>query len=488
MTRTNRARGGTVQGTSTGGRRVVFGGSLAATLVALAACVVLSGTPGYLFAGSSTPGRPAGDLTHYVAWTRLVTLGGLERAYSGTYPETLAVYGPVVLASYRLAGGAYRAAVDPSFDPPRARESLWLRRALKLVALAWHLAAGVALIVLVGRTAGRAWAAGAGALYLANPAAVVDVGHWGQPDGAHALFAVLATGLAAGGLAGPAGAALALAALSKPQAWALVPVVGFGIWQMGGRRGLAAAAAGGAAAAALALLPFIAHGRVHDLLALPHAVADAMPVVSANAHNAWWLVAAVQGHGPLAVPDSTPLAGPVSYRAVAAGLLAGFLGLVAWLVRSRRVSLAEGAALWTVGWFVLATQVHENHAFVAIPLLVLALPRRPALLGAFALLTATSLLNLLLQDPLTLAALGLAAQTAGARQTLADLRTLNAVATVALLLVWSVGAARRRASTGAPRLSVAEAPGVAWQTLLQDQPVRVVTPAVGRARGRPPRA
>src|SRR5262249_23317513 len=168
--------------------------------------------------------------------------------------------------------------------------------------------------------------------------------------------------------------------------------------------------------------------------------------------------------------------GPVSYRAVAAVLLAGFLGLVAWLVRSRRVSLAEGAALWTVGWFVLATQVHENHAFVAIPLLALALPRRPALLGAFALLTAPRLRNLPLRDPLPLAALGLAAQTAGARQTLADLRTLNAVATVALLLVWSVGAARRRASAGTPRPSVAEAPGVAWQTLLQDQPVRVLPP------------
>ena len=122
----------------------------APALAALVAALLLLDSPGYVHGGRVPPrgaGPPEGDVSHYVAWTRLVTVEGLQRAYSGTYPETFAVYGPVVMASYRLAGVAYRSAVDPTFDLQRARESPWLRRALKLVALGWHLSAGGALLL-----------------------------------------------------------------------------------------------------------------------------------------------------------------------------------------------------------------------------------------------------------------------------------------------------------------------------------------------------
>lgn len=432
---------------ATARRHTVWAVSPLAVLIALIACVALLDTPGYVHGGRwpvppLESDQPEGDLTHYIAWTRLVTREGLHSAYSGTYPESFAVYGPVVLASYRIVGIAYRATVDPAFEPTRARESLWLRRALKLVALAWHLAAGAAVCALLARGAGLAWAAGAGTLFAANPVAVLHVGHWGQPDGAHALFTVLAVGWAAAGHPGRSGAALALAALAKPQAWAFLPLVGLAIWRSGGIRALATAAGAGGTTAALVLLPFLVAGRLGDLLRWPGVVAGAMPVVSANAHNLWWLAAAVQGDGPLAIPDAAPLAGALSYRAAAALLLTAFLVFVAWLVRSRRVGLAEGAALWATGWFVLTTQAHENHAAVALPLLVLAIPTRPRLLGVLALLTATGLLNLVLQDPMSLHRLELVAEMAVSPPVLADLRTLNASATVALLLAWSIGAAR----------------------------------------------
>jgi hypothetical protein len=465
--------------------RLVLLGALAATLGALLACFALLDTPGYVHGGrlpgSEVPGGPGaggpagapravGDLTHYVAWTRLVTLEGVEHAYRGTYPETFALYGPVVMASYRVAGVAYRAAVDPAFEAGRAVESRWLRRALKLVAVSWHFAAGVAVCLVLVR-AGRltwSWAAGMGALYLADPMAVLDVGHWGQPDGALALFAVLAIGLGATGRWGPAGAALALAALAKPQAWVLFPLAGLAAWHGGGVRAVARAAGGGAVAGAVVLLPFLAAGRLGDLLALPGVVARAMPVVSGNAHNFWWLVVAAQGSSPVVIRDTAPLVGALTYREAALLLLAGFLAFVAWLVRSGRAGLAEGAALWTVGWFGLTTQAHENHAFVALPLLALALPWRPRLGYAFALLSLTGLLNLTLQDPLLLDALGLAGPAPETRQVLADLRTLNATGAVALLLGWSILAASRnpvrRDAQGEARGDARRAPlGEAWR-------------------------
>src|SRR5205814_8466895 len=113
---------------------IVFGG---AVVLALLAGHVLRDTPGY--AVRNADGSLAGDINHYVYWTRLVTLGGIQAAYSGTWPETYAVYPPVTLYPYQLVGNAYQLVVDPSFDAQAAQQSLWLHEAIKLVALAWHL-------------------------------------------------------------------------------------------------------------------------------------------------------------------------------------------------------------------------------------------------------------------------------------------------------------------------------------------------------------
>jgi hypothetical protein len=261
---------------------------------------------------------------------------------------------------------------------------------------------------------------------------------------------VLAVGGAAAGRWGLAGAALALAALVKPQAWTLLPLVGLAAWRAGGRRALLRAGAGGLLAAAPVLAPYALAGRLDDLLSWPGVVARAMPVVSGNAHNVWWLVAGAQGSSPVTIADTTPLLGPLSYRTVAATLLVAFLALTTWALASRRVGLAEGAALWVLGWFVLTTQAHENHWFIALPLLCLALPRRPGLALAAGLLSLGGLLNLALQDPLVLNALALDGAAPGAQGLLANLRTLNAVLVVALLAGWSACAVRRRPEPQAP--------------------------------------
>jgi hypothetical protein len=349
-----------------------------------------------------------------------------------------------------VAGSGYRLAVDSSFGAARALESGWLRRALKAVALAWHLLAAAALYLLVRRTAGAAAAGAAGALYAANPALLLDVAHWAQPDGAHSLFGVLAIGWLGGGRPVRAWAALALAALAKPQAWALLPLAALATWHAAGARGLAKAAGAGAAAGAVVLLPFLVSGRLGDLLALPGSLGSAMPVVSANAHNLWWIVAAARGTGPLAIPDTAPLAGPLTYRAAAAALVGTHWLFVYWLYRSRRAGLAEAAALGTLGWFVLTTQAHENHAILAIPLLVLSVPQRPHLLPVLGALSATTVLNVALQDPLILQTSGLAPDAAAVGPAVAALRTLNAAAHVLCILAWSAAAGRRAAAPRPP--------------------------------------
>jgi hypothetical protein len=400
---------------------------------------LLRDTPGYMV--RNPDGSLSGDITHYVYWTRLVTLGGIQSAYGGTWPETYAVYPPVTLYAYQAVGTAYRWVQDPAFDLEAAQRSPWLHEGIKFVALIWHVLTAAAIVALVRRLATPGTAAVAGTLYVLNPATLFDVAHWAQPDGAHSLFSVLAIGLLSLGQVIAPWAAIAMAALAKPQAWALLPLLAIATLR---RAGLLALGRGLVAAAAVALivtLPFIATGRIDELLSLPGTVSSVMPVVSADAHNLWWLVAQLRGQDPIYIQDSTRLLGPLTYRAIAGALVGAVLAFTYWLYWTRRASLAETAALGVLGWFTFTTQAHENHLFFALPLLSLAWPLRRSLLVPFGVISVTLLLNMVLHDQLVLEGLS---PGAGLHDPLFErLRLGNAALNVLCCLGWCVLAGLR---------------------------------------------
>src|SRR5207237_8180041 len=128
-------------------------------------------SPGYMV--RNPDGTTTGDITHYVYWTRLVTLHGIQSAYGGSWPETYAVYPPIPLYAYQAVGTVYRWLEDPSFDATVAQESPWLHQTIKFVALAWHLLTAIAIFLIVRRITRAPMAAAlAGSLYVLNPAAL----------------------------------------------------------------------------------------------------------------------------------------------------------------------------------------------------------------------------------------------------------------------------------------------------------------------------
>lgn len=372
-----------------------FGGGLqsrwtavfaAAWLLSAAICVRLAVVPGY-----------PGDMQHYKYWTRLVTLGGVQAAYSGTYPETYAIYPPVTLYAYQAVGNLYQTLVDPAFEVGRMLASHWLGVGIKGVAIGFHLLLGLTLFALLRVLHGTRAGALAATGYLLNPAAIFDVAYWGQPDAAHSLWAVLAAGLLELGLWGPSWVALGVAAMTKPQAWALLPLFAWGQWLGGGARRVATGLALMGGTAAVLALPFILTGHLGDLTGLPREMAATMPVASAFAHNVWWVVTG--GAEPL-VYDQGALIGPVTYRHAALVLLGGVTLFALWqLARPTPRPLAFLAAYQAFGWFCLTTRAHENHAFFVLPLLAMALPSVAAARPLFAGITLTVLLNMLLHDP-----------------------------------------------------------------------------------------
>jgi hypothetical protein len=412
--------------------------NIAVLLAAGAVCAPLIVRPGHV-----------ANYEHYVYWTRLVTLEGIQAAYSGTWPESYAIYPPVTLYFFKVVGHGYQALVgSPTFEVNEAIGDQRLTTGLKLVGVSFHLLTGLAIFLFVSRASGPRAGLLTSAAYSLNPAAIYEVAGWGQPDSVHGFFSTLAAGLLAFGLPGTAGAALGLALMSKPQAWALLPVLTLAALRSSGL-GVLRFSLGTLGAVGVTLLPFLVNGRMGEFLTLPDRIAGALPVVTANAHNVWWLI--TRGQDTPWVRDSEVLVAGLTYRQIALPLVAAAAAFATWRLRPSapgwHIPLLSSHLAFA--WFMLTTQAHDTHPFFALPVLALVLPRARSLRLVFGVLSATLLVNIFLHDPLRW---DFIRQTIGERGRWWASQA-NSVVNVALLGYW-IGAivrlTRRRAAV--PRI------------------------------------
>jgi hypothetical protein len=236
-------------------------------------------------------------------------------------------------------------------------------------------------------------------LFALSPGALWDQAVWGQPDSWHSLFVALGLWWLGGLQAARGCGALALAALTKPQAWVLLPLAGLFTLRRIPPRGMVAAAAAGLLVAAIVLAPFVLAVRLATVAGLPSHISGVMPVVTANAHNLWW---SVTHASPEFALDSDVFRAGLTFRQVSAVLLAGaylfVLGL-AWFRACDRWRLLGLAAFNVHVWFCLTVGAHENHPFLVLPLLALVAWRSRFLAVLYVALTALLALNVLLHDP-----------------------------------------------------------------------------------------
>ena len=227
-----------------------------------------------------------------------------------------------------------------------------------------------------------------------------------------------------------AGAALAAAILTKPQAIAIAPLIL--ILAMKERGGLRLVAGAGIATV-LITAPFIWAGTGASVVQEYTQTTQYHPFVAPNAHNLWWFVTGGQGW-----QQDTNLIGPVSFRS--AGLLiftaATLLSLI--LVWRDRRSLFLVAAYQALAFFMLNTQIHENHLLAMFaPLVIAAALDRQVwwFYGAFAL---TSVANMTLHDPKLFAWLGYPGNEIYGGPALALPRWLNAAVQTLLFVAFTV--------------------------------------------------
>ena len=288
---------------------------------------------------------------------------------------------------------------------------------VKAVPVAFEAALTALLFVTLRRTGGDGVARWASAAYWLNPAAIVNASFGGYLDALFVLPAVAALVAAASGWSALAGGLIAAAMLTKPQGVFILPAVAIAVWNAGAadRRWarLTLAMAGAAVVTAAVVVPFVAAGAWWNML---HGIAAQAnePYVSAEGYNFWWIaghalwVAYAWHRGldawnvftaPVArVPFVRAAVHGLPWLRAAASVMA--LGGIAWGVwigrRARDLSMAAAVGAFSVhAYAVLGAQVHENHVFAAVPLLVVAAASRKRFVPVFAGVSAFLALNML---------------------------------------------------------------------------------------------
>ena len=208
----------------------------------------------------------------------------------------------------------------------------------------------------------------------------------------------------------------AVAVLTKPQAVFLVPVLAVLIVRRTAApdwRGLMRAAAGGAGGVLAIMAPFVVRGSVpnvmqamsrlfkHDMLSAQAAnlgwIGTWLLRVGYGVPDIGWYRALRMRIGILGITRVTELGYP-NMRTVGTILTLAALAWAVWRAW-RGVSRAGAAALaaWSLyAYFMLGAQVHENHLYIALPVLALAAGELKSLRSAFWILSAIVVLNLYL--------------------------------------------------------------------------------------------
>jgi hypothetical protein len=320
---------------------------------------------------------------------------------------TVTDYPPVALYELGLAGIFYRG-VYPGYPND------WrLTAAVKLPGLMAGAGLTALLYHVARRRTGREDLASVAALaWWLNPATLLNAETLGYLDALLMLPALGVLLLIHERRFAWAGAVIAVAVFTKPQAALIGPVTLLALAQVGGWRALATATLAGMATTVAIFLPFVLAGSLPNVL-VALASFGRTDILSGNAANVWWLVnwleRAWHQIPRLGFPQSyfVPVArimalstflelGWPNPRPLATGAVLAAVGWAVWRVRAR-VDLGLHAALaaFTVlSYFSLAIGVHENHIILALPFLAVAAIDHPRLRPLFILLSLSAALNM----------------------------------------------------------------------------------------------
>jgi hypothetical protein len=366
---------------------------------------------GILLRAVALPGPGTGDLTVWKVWSYNAARHGIGEMYGvgGTPPERRVLeyagasatvdYPPLALYELGAAGQAYWLWSSRHF--PNATP---LNAFVKLPAIAAEIGIALLVFAIVRAKAGVAAAQLATLAFWLNPASLFDASILGYLDAQYILPAIAAIAAAASGWPALSGVLIAASILTKAQGVFMAPAVAVAIWTMGPADAriarLLRASAGALAAGAAIVAPIVLAGGWPNMVQALGRLAT-HDMLSANAANLWWIVgyALRAWYSMHDMGVWAALAAPAKILGIQRVIDIGYpdprrIGIVltiaatAWATwRVARDAPRTSPDLWLVVGFAaftvhayatLSAQVHENHLFAAVPLLILAAAGRRA--------------------------------------------------------------------------------------------------------------
>lgn len=343
------------------------------------------------------------DIWMYKIWAVNTARSGIAAAYEVQKVD----YPPCILYVLYVVGKVYLN-VNP-VETEKVPDTTLFTFHIKSPLILFDLVIGFILFHLVSRgglwghsRAGPEYGRLAASIYLWNPAVLWISGYWGQVDSVHTALAIGAMALLGRDRPALSGVLLSTAALTKALASPLVPLMAFISTVRLRGRGFVLAGAGGLAAALVVFAPFIVSGRIVDVISSIFLDIEAMPVTSANAHNLWWLLGPWRDANSLVLGFITPKRmGLVLFGASYIAILyrcwiwarSDALGAAD---RSARLFLSAAAVI--SAFFFFSTHLHENHLFLAVPLMIAVAGRSRSLAWAAAGCSVAVFINGFLHD------------------------------------------------------------------------------------------
>lgn len=342
-----------------------------------------------------------GDIRFYRLWTNKIVDHGITAAYwdyskiQSTGPDFYyPIDYPPVLPFFLFTLGKIVKSIAPvAFES----NGCLLDFLIKLLLIAANLLMA-SLIFFELRRTGKPEVALLGAGFFAlNPGVIFDVAYWGQADSMTALSILLALIMVARGKPELAWISITVGAFTKPLVLPFIPIVALATWKHHSWKRVLASAGFAALTTVLIFLPFCILGKFSAIVRWLFLQIDAMPHVSVNAHNLWWL----SGGGLPWTNADLKFMNLVSYRVIGIVLFVSFYAFSLWkFARSEeKNSIYTVSAATAFGFFILSTHMHENHLFHFFPLVSMICFTDRRLTRIAIILSVTFLANMLLHDP-----------------------------------------------------------------------------------------
>src|SRR4030095_6696038 len=341
-----------------------------------------------------------GDIATYIALAWKTAGHGIQSGYLEVNGSSPSDNPPVLLYPFWFFGWLYQKLISPLFGRTPVSYPEMLRFMLRLPGLAADLLAGAFIFRALREAQSVTFNSAllAASAYLFNPAIIFDSAYWGQTQGIHALFMLISLIALWRRTYAWAGGTLAVAILTKPQAIAIAPLV---LLLTIRERGTLRLLFGTVMATAIITAPFIVAGDGATVVEQYTQTTKLHPFIAVNAHNLWWFVTGGKGWSP-----DTASIGPLNFRVVGFLLFSCAIVLSLLVVWRDREKLFLVAAYEALAFFMLNTQIHENHLLAMFAPLVVAAGCDREAWWFYCALTVTFIINMTLHDPKLFAFLG----------------------------------------------------------------------------------